>query len=61
MLQVTSDFFDNRLFVCLDDTLADATIEQLDLRTEDIFVCLDNALTDQTKMRLANTCTLSVI
>ena len=58
---VTSDFHDHRLFVCLDPTIDDATVDQLDLTTNDVFVCLDAALTDQSKMRLSDACNLKVI
>lgn len=58
---VESDFHAHRLFVCLDRTVEQVTIDQLDLNAEDIFVCLDSALTDTAKMRLADVCNLRVI
>lgn len=61
ILLVDSDVCTHRLFVCLDDNIADDTIEQLHLRSEDVFVCLDSALTDQVKMRLADICNLNII
>lgn len=58
---VEADFHVHRLFICLDKNIADLTIQQLALRTEDVFVCLDSALTDQSKARLADACNLHVI
>lgn len=58
---VTSDFHTHRLFVCLDSTIHDEMVGQLDLGTEDVFVCLDTALTDESKMRLSDVCNLKVI
>lgn len=50
--QVESDFYEHRLFVCLDNKIADETIKHLQLGDNDVFICLDSALTDQAKMRL---------
>lgn len=61
MLLVESAFCAHRLFVCLDRVIAEETIQNLHLNTEDIFVCLDSALTDQAKMRLGDTCKLTII
>jgi len=59
--RVESDAIGHRLFVCLDDRIADATIGQLQLASEDVFVCLDSALSDEAKLRLGDRCTLRVI
>lgn len=59
--RVESDAVGHRLFVCLDDQIADETIERLQLAPEDVFVCLDSALTDEAKLRLGDRCTLRVI
>jgi len=50
--QVTSDFCEHALFVCLDKKVEDETIKALSLGDNDIFICLDNAVTDQDKARL---------
>jgi len=59
--RVESDAVGHRLFVCLDEQIADETIERLQLAAEDVFVCLDSALTDEAKLRLGDRCTLRVI
>jgi adenine-specific DNA-methyltransferase len=61
VLKVTTDLFDSRLFVCLDDQIEEPTIEAVDLSTEDTFACLDSALTDEAKMRISDAATLKVI
>ena len=58
---VTSDFHQHRLFVCLDPSIAAATIAQLDLQDQDIIVCLDAALSDEAKLRLSDSGNLHVI
>ena len=52
MQVVTSDLVAHRLFVCLDDRIADATIAGLVMGEEDIFICLDSALSDEAKVQL---------
>jgi adenine-specific DNA-methyltransferase len=52
--EVSSDICEHRLLVCLDDKVAKATIENLDLQGEDIFICLDSALTDEQKLTLSD-------
>jgi adenine-specific DNA-methyltransferase len=47
--------------VCLDDDLADETINALPLDKETTFVCLDTALDDSQKVNLAMGCLLKVI
>jgi hypothetical protein len=61
ILLVDSGACAHRLFVCLDEKIADGTISQLRLNSEDVFVCLDSALTDQSKMHLADVCNLNII
>jgi len=61
ILLVDSSACAHRLFVCLDEKIADGTISQLRLNSEDVFVCLDSALTDQSKMHLADVCNLNII
>ncbi len=55
----------HELFVCLDETLAEDTVERLKagdlLRAEDIFICLDAALTDEAKVVLDDRLRLKVI
>ncbi len=55
----------HELFVCLDETLAEETVECLKdgdlLRDEDIFICLDTALTDEAKVVLDDRLRLKVI
>jgi len=58
---VISDFHQHRLFVCLDEAIADETVAQLDLQDQDIFVCLDTAITDEAKLRLSDAGNLHVI
>jgi adenine-specific DNA-methyltransferase len=50
--QISSDFCEHSLFVCLDQTIHAETINAVALSEHDIFICLDNAVTDQDKARL---------
>jgi len=50
--QISSDFCEHSLFICLDNTIYAETIKALTLSEHDIFICLDNAVTDQDKVRL---------
>jgi adenine-specific DNA-methyltransferase len=59
--QITSDFHAHSLTACLDAKIADATLNELTLASDDVFVCLDSALTDESKFRLRDRCTLRVI
>jgi adenine-specific DNA-methyltransferase len=53
VVQVESDFSKHRLFICLEPSINDKTIERLAvLPDEDIFICLDSALNDAAKVRL---------
>lgn len=49
---LSSDFCDHQLWVCLDDKVEKETIDKLEIGENDIFVCLDSAITDQNKARL---------
>lgn len=59
--QVTSDFCEHQLKICLDTKISDETVSRMEFGENDVFVCLDNALTDQAKMRLADQCKLKTI
>jgi adenine-specific DNA-methyltransferase len=59
--QVTSEFVQHPLYVCLDKKIKDDTVAKLKLGAEDIFVCLDSALTDEVKVKLSDQCNLKVI
>jgi adenine-specific DNA-methyltransferase len=62
VLCVTSEHIEHRLFICLDDKLDIATVQEVRLlEDEDIFICLDNALTDQEKIWLADGCNVKTI
>ncbi len=50
--KVTSDFCEHSLFICLDKSVEDKTIQRLSLSDNDIFICLDNAVSDQNKAQL---------
>ena len=52
--KVSSDFHEHSLLVCLDDKIQATTIQQLDLKGNDIFICLDKAINDQDKLRLSD-------
>jgi adenine-specific DNA-methyltransferase len=56
-----SDHAAASFFVCLDDELANETIDALPLDEETTFVCLDTALDDSQKVNLAMGCLLKVI
>jgi adenine-specific DNA-methyltransferase len=59
--EMTSDFIQHRLYVCLDKTILPNTVSSIHLRPEDVFVCLDSALSDEAKIMLADRCNLKVI
>jgi adenine-specific DNA-methyltransferase len=59
--EVTHEFYAHKLYICLDEKIADTTTDTLSIRPEDIFVCLDTALTDEAKLRLSDRCQLKVI
>jgi adenine-specific DNA-methyltransferase len=50
--QVSSDFCEHKLLVCLDNKIDDNTIKSLELSVNDIFICLDNAISDKDKVTL---------
>lgn len=53
--RVESGLIQHRLFICLDDKIANDTIERVAAMPEkDVFICFDSALTDEVKMRLAD-------
>ncbi len=52
--QVTSNFCEHKLLVCLDEKVQAETIENLQLEENDIFICLDSAITDQQKVQLSD-------
>jgi adenine-specific DNA-methyltransferase len=59
--EVSSDFCQHRLYVCLDPRVQPETVSALNLRPEDILVCLDSALSDEAKIQLSDQCNLKVI
>lgn len=59
--EVTSDFCQHHLYVCLDTAIQSETVDAIRLRPEDVFVCLDSALSDEAKIILADRCNLKVI
>jgi adenine-specific DNA-methyltransferase len=59
--EISSDFCQHRLYVCLDPEVQPETVTALRLRPEDILVCLDTALTDEAKIQLSDQCNLKVI
>jgi adenine-specific DNA-methyltransferase len=59
--RVTSDFHAHSLTVCLDANIAEVTLVELELDSDDVFVCLDSALTDENKFRFRDRCVLRVI
>ena len=59
--EVSSDFCQHRLYVCLDAKVHPETVAALHLHPEDILVCLDSALSDEAKIQLSDQCNLKVI
>jgi adenine-specific DNA-methyltransferase len=59
--EVSSDFCQHRLYVCLDPKVQPETVSAFHLRSEDILVCLDSALSDEAKIKLSDQCSLKVI
>jgi adenine-specific DNA-methyltransferase len=59
--EVSSDFCQHRLYVCLDKEIQRRTIADLHIKPDDIIVCLDNALSDESKITLADQSNLKVI
>lgn len=59
--EVSSDFCQHRLYVCLDAAIQPDTVVAIRLRPEDVLVCLDSALSDEAKITLADRCNLKVI
>lgn len=54
VLQVQSEFCQHTIYVCLDEKIDLATVEQLPLSDKNIFICLDSALTDRQKVALSD-------
>jgi adenine-specific DNA-methyltransferase len=52
--QVTSDFHEHKLLICLDEKIEKETIKNMNLNENDIFVCLDSAITDKDKVNLSD-------
>lgn len=50
--QVSSEFCDHKLLVCLDEKIDENTIKSLKLSDNDIFICLDIAISDKDKVTL---------
>ena len=61
VLEITSEFCQHRLYVCLDAKIQPETVQAFKLRAEDILVTLDSALSDEAKIRLADQVNLKVI
>ena len=61
MQEVTSDFCQHRLYICMDTAIQPETVSAIRLRPEDVLVCLDSALSDEAKITLADRCNLKVI
>jgi adenine-specific DNA-methyltransferase len=61
VLEITSEFCQHRLYVCLDEKIQPETVQAFKLRPEDILVTLDSALSDEAKIRLADQVNLQVI
>jgi len=52
--EISSHYYEHKLFVCLDETIKDDTINKINLGEKDIFICLDTAISDQDKLRLSD-------
>lgn len=52
--KVESGMVPNRLFICLDETIQESLIENLQLDSQSIFICLDSAISNQNKLRLSD-------
>lgn len=61
VVAVSSPASAHKLFICLDEKIHDATIQQLKLAKRDVFICLDSALSSEAKVRLGDTMNLVVI
>lgn len=59
--EVSSEYCQHRLYVCLDARVQPETAAALHLRPEDILVFLDSALSDEAKIQLADQCNLQII
>lgn len=61
IVAVASPASAHKLFVCLDEKIHAATIQQLKLAKRDVFICLDAALSSEAKVRLGDAANLVVI
>jgi adenine-specific DNA-methyltransferase len=61
MKEVSSEFCQHRLYICLDPKIQPETVSTLRLRPEDILACLDSALSDEAKIQMSDQCNLKVI
>jgi adenine-specific DNA-methyltransferase len=61
VMEVTSDFCEHRLMVCLDEKIHPETVAALKVPKDDILICLDSALTDQVKLALYDRCKIKTI
>lgn len=61
IVAVASPVSAHKLFVCLDEKIHAATIQQLKLAKRDVFICLDAALSSEAKVRLGDATNLVVI
>lgn len=52
VLEITPEFCQHRLYVCLDAKIQLETVQSLSLRPEDILVALDSALADQVNLKV---------
>jgi adenine-specific DNA-methyltransferase len=59
--KVTAPNLAHTLWVCLDETVHDATVAALPFADDDVFVCLDAALADAAKLTLSNRIQLRTI
>ena len=59
--EVSCEFCQHRLTVCLDARVQSETVSALHLRAEDILVPLDSALSDEARIQLSDQCNLKVI
>ncbi|MEQ8192786.1 MAG: DNA methyltransferase, partial [Candidatus Eremiobacterota bacterium] len=54
LFRVSSDFCEHKLLICLDKNVEAVTVENLELRDDEIFICLDNAINDVQKLILTD-------
>lgn len=54
LFRVSSNFCEHKLLICLDNKVEAITIENLELKDDEIFICLDNAINDVQKLILTD-------